>query len=294
MAAMPSDFWSGWIILLTIVSFIGLGWLVLSVYFLPSSQNHDGEEPIWDNNLTEGSSSPPFWWFWLILSMMVISVVYLMLYPGLGSFEGAFRWSQGGQISEHTTEYEREFAELETDILATSYSELAANTGAMDSAISIFSEHCSACHGIDAMGQANLFPNLMDDDWQWGETPEQIEQTIRNGRLAVMVSWQALLNDEGVNNVADYVLSLSGNPDADHPGKAQYDMYCIACHGPTGDGNTLLGAPRLNDNIWLYQGDLEAIKESIVAGRNGQMPAFNDILDEVQIKLLTAMLISNR
>jgi cytochrome c oxidase cbb3-type subunit III len=98
MAAMPSDFWSGWIILLTVVSFIGLGWLVLSVYFLPSSKNHDGEEPIWDNNLTEGSSSPPFWWFWLILSMMVISVVYLMLYPGLGSFEGAFRWSQGGKF----------------------------------------------------------------------------------------------------------------------------------------------------------------------------------------------------
>ncbi len=294
MAVMPSEFWSGWIILLTVVSFIGLGWLVLSVYFLPSSKNHDGEEPVWDNNLTEGSSSPPFWWFWLILAMMVISVVYLMLYPGLGSFEGAFRWSQGGQISEHTAEYEREFAELEADILATSYSELAANTDAMDSADSIFSEHCSACHGDDAMGQANLFPNLMDDDWQWGRTPEQIEQTIRTGRLAVMVSWQALLNDEGVNNVASYVISLAGNPDADHPGKAQYDMFCIACHGPTGDGNPLLGAPRLNDDIWLYQGDLEAVKQSIAAGRNGQMPAFNDILDDVQIKLLTAMLISNR
>jgi len=178
MAVMPSDFWSGWIILLTVISFIGLGWLVLSVYFLPSSQNHDGEEPVWDNNLTEGTSSPPFWWFWLILFMMVFTVVYLMLYPGLGSFEGAFRWSQGGQLSEHTAEFEREYADIEADILATPYIELTANNEAMNSAASIFSEHCSACHGAEAMGQANLFPNLIDDDWQWGGTAEQIEQTL--------------------------------------------------------------------------------------------------------------------
>ncbi|MDC1436841.1 cytochrome-c oxidase, cbb3-type subunit III [Gammaproteobacteria bacterium] len=293
MAVMPSDFWSGWIILLTVISFIGLGWLVLSVYFLPSSQNHDGEEPVWDNNLTEGSSSPPFWWFWLILFMMVFTVVYLMLYPGLGSFEGAFRWSQGGQLSEHTAEFEREYADIEADILATPYIELTANNEAMNSAASIFSEHCSACHGAEAMGQANLFPNLIDDDWQWGGTAEQIEQTLRNGRLAVMISWQALLNDEGVDNVSAYVMSLSGSPDADHPGKAQYDMFCIACHGPTGDGNPLLGAPRLNDDLWLYAGDLDSIKASIANGRSGQMPAFGDLLDDVQIRLLTAMLLNN-
>lgn len=290
MANMPSDFWSGWIILITVVSFIGLGWVVLSIFFLPSGKNEEGDEPVWDSDVREGSDSPPIWWFWLILSMMVFSVIYLMLYPGLGSFEGAFRWSQGGQIADHTAAYEREFQELNTEILATSYVDLATNTSAMASAASLFSEHCSACHGAEAMGQANLFPNLIDDDWQWGATPEQIEQTIRNGRLAVMISWQALLNDEGVENVAAYVMSLSGSPDANHPGKAQYDMFCIACHGPTGDGNPLLGAPRLNDDIWLYQGELETIKESIAAGRNGQMPAFNETLDDVQIKLLTAWL----
>lgn len=290
MAVMPNDFWSGWVILLTIISFIGLDWLVLSVYFLPSGENHDGEEPIWDNDLEEGSSSPPFWWFWLILSMMVISVVYLMLYPGLGSFEGAFQWSQGGQLSEHTADFEREFAGLEADILAMPYTELTANAEAMNSAETIFSEHCSACHGVEAEGQASLFPNLKDAEWQWGGTQEQIEQTIRNGRLAVMVSWQALLTDEGVNNVANYVASLSESPDVNHPGKAQYDMFCIACHGPTGDGNPLLGAPRLNDNIWLYGSDLDAIKESIADGRNGQMPGFNDTLDDVQIKLLSSWL----
>ncbi len=160
----------------------------------------------------------------------------------------------------------------------------------MNSAAGIFSEHCSACHGADATGQAMLFPNLVDDDWQWGGSPEQIEQTIRNGRNALMVSWLAALTEDGVNNVAAYVASLANGVNADHPGKAQYDMFCIACHGPTGDGNALLGAPRLNDEIWLYGNDIETITTSIAVGRNGQMPAFNDLLDDVQIKLLTAWL----
>ena len=109
-----------------------------------------------------------------------------------------------------------------------------------------------------------------------------------------MVSWLALLNEESVDNVAAYVKSMSDGLNPDHPGKVQYDMFCIACHGPTGDGNQLLGAPRLNDDIWLYGDDIDTIKASIANGRNGQMPAFNELLDDVQIKLLTAMLISGQ
>lgn len=290
MADMPSDFWSGWIIILSSIGFFGLVWFVLSFYFLPSGRDFEDEGPVWDSSLREGNSSPPIWWFWLILSMMVFSVIYLMLYPGLGSFEGAFRWSQGGQLAEHAADYEREFAQLETDIMAMPYAELSTSTPAMNSAASIFREHCSACHGSDASGQASLFPDLTDADWQWGAAPEQIEQTIRNGRMAVMIGWQPVLNDEGVSNVADYVSTMAGGIDAGHPGKMQYDTFCFVCHGTSGEGNVALGAPRLNDNVWLYGGDIETITESIAAGRSGQMPAFGAILDDVQIKLLAAWL----
>ena len=188
MADMPSDFWSGWIIVLSSVGFLGLAWFVLSFYFMDPGPDFEDEGPVWDSSLREGNSSPPIWWFWLILSMMVISVIYLMLYPGLGSFKGAFQWSQGGQFAEHTARYDEEFAELESNILALSYTELSADVSAMDTAASIFTEHCSACHGSEASGQANLFPDLTDSDWQWGASPVEIEQTIRNGRLAVMIS----------------------------------------------------------------------------------------------------------
>lgn len=290
MADMPTDFWSGWIILLSLTGFSGLAWLVLSVYRMPAAPQHEAE-PVWDENLREGNTAAPFWWFWLILAAMVFSVTYLMLYPGLGSFAGAFKWSQGGQLKDHELAFAGEFSAYRSELLEKTLPQLAADPVAMQAADRLFREHCSACHGVEASGQAKLFPNLRDTDWLWGGTAADIEQTIRNGRTAAMISWQAVLGDDGVNNVADYVVLMSaGAIPAEHPGQVTYQQFCFACHGPTGDGNPLLGAPRLNDSIWLYGGDKSSIQASIALGRSGQMPAFASRLDDLQIRLLVAWL----
>ncbi|MAY03762.1 MAG: cytochrome-c oxidase, cbb3-type subunit III [Gammaproteobacteria bacterium] len=293
MAIMPNDFWSGWIIVITVTSLLGLAWLVLSIYLLRSGDDQLHEEPVWDENLQEGNTPAPLWWFWLILAMMVFSVVYLMLYPGLGSFQGAFQWSQGGQLAERQASYNAEFEPLEQQIVSSSYEALGNNELAMNTAAGIFEEHCSACHGIDARGQAGLFPSLSDGVWQWGGMPAQIEQSIRNGRNAAMVGWLSALGGEGqLQNVAEFVLSMSDGIDAAHPGKRYYDRFCIACHGPNGDGNPVLGAPRLNDDVWLYGDEIGSVRTTIIEGRMGQMPAFAETLDDQQIKLLTAWLLA--
>lgn len=290
MTDMPNEFWSGWVVLITVISFIGLAWLVLSVYFMPTGRDHGQSEPVWDGNLEEGSSPAPMWWFWMILAMMVFSVMYLMLYPGLGSFAGAFRWSQESQVDNHTSLFELEFAGIRESLSSATLAELSENPVAMDSARRLFMDNCAACHGADGRGQANAFPDLRDTDWLWGSTSEQIDQTIRNGRTAAMISWQALLGDQGVANVADYVQTLANGGEAGHPGQMQYNQFCVACHGPAGDGNVLLGAPRLNDDVWLYGGDIETIRATIAGGRNGQMPAFGERLDDLQIRMLIAWL----
>jgi len=154
----------------------------------------------------------------------------------------------------------------------------------------LFNRNCSACHGENGRGQANLFPNLMDVHWQWGSSTEQIEQSIRMGRSAMMPGWLAALTEQGVEELASYV-QIMGTAQADgHPGQARYAQFCVACHGVDGDGNPMLGAPALNDDNWLYGGSLAVIRQSIAEGRNGQMPAFNDRLDDAQIKLLVALL----
>lgn len=295
MAGMPNDFWSGWIIVITVLSFVGMAWIIVSIYFAKPNTPTDPQEqePVWDEDLKEGNNAPPLWWFWLILGAMVFSVVYLMLYPGLGSYKGALDWSQDSRLESSNANFEQKFQQSRAAIAAASLSEIQGNDDYMGVAQRLFTRHCAACHGYEAQGQANLFPNLMDTEWQWGGTAEQIEQTIRNGRIAAMIPWQQLLGDEGVNQVAEYVVALGNDQVDGHPGQAQFQQNCIACHNVDGTGNPLLGAPNLTNDIWLYGGDLESIKTSIGQGRNGVMPAFKDRLSDVQIKLLVAFLAQN-
>jgi cytochrome c oxidase cbb3-type subunit 3 len=292
MSELPSDFWSGWIAVVTLVSLAGLAWIVFSVYSTEGSSHDDAEEePVWDGNLREGSNPAPLWWFWMILSTMVFSVIYLMLYPGLGSFQGALKWSQGGRLDESIATYEAEFGGIRSLIAGAQIDTLQADAALMRSAQRIFDRNCAVCHGYEAQGQADLFPDLTDDEWQWGGTIEQIEQSIRGGRLGVMVGWEQVLGGQpGVQNVADYI-GVMGTAGADgHAGQAQYNTFCVACHAADGAGNPLLGAPSLVDDVWLYGSDNEALFSSIAIGRAGEMPAFADRLDDTQIRLLIALL----
>ena len=292
MADLPTGFWSGWVIVLTVVSLSALVWLAVSIYFsADANAKHDPEtEPVWDNDLREGSNAPPLWWFWMLLATLVFSLVYLMLFPGLGSYPGLLNWSHGSRVSDSYENFDQNFAEARAEIAATSLAAIQNDAELMQTAERIYARECSACHGPDARGQAALFPNLVDVEWQWGSSAEQIEQTIRGGRNANMLAWQTILGDENVKLVSDYIVQLSANGDAAHAGKTVYDQNCAACHGVDATGNTLLGAPSLADDIWLYGGDLETVKASVATGRNGVMPAFGKRLDDAQIKLLVAMI----
>jgi len=292
MSDFTSHFWSGWIISLTLVSLIGLGWLSYSVYFGKNRDLHEGDA-VWDETLREGSNPPPLWWFGMIFSLMVFSVIYLILYPGLGEYPGALHWSSEHRLHTSMQRYQREFDAVQADWRELPLAELANHAEAMRSANRIYMHNCATCHGADARGQARRFPNLMDDVWSWGGDEAQITHTLVNGRVAVMPPWSSILQDEGVDQVTDYVLALSrGEADAaaGSAGAQKYAQFCVACHGAAGEGNVLLGAPNLRDDVWLYGGDREAIYVSIAAGRNGHMPAQRGRLSDMQIRLLTAWL----
>lgn len=298
MASMPTSFWAGWVVVITVVTLIGLVWLTFSIYFSRDA-SIDVADQVWDETLREGATPAPLWWFWLILALLAISVVYLLLYPGLGSYRGALRWSQGGQIAASVASYEQRFGAERGRIAASPLPELQRDSAAMRSAWHLFNNHCSACHGTDAQGQAQLFPSLAGDAWQWGGEEQQLAQTITLGRQAVMPPWQAVLNDDGVAQVADYVRAMSAAsaaadasaaPAAAGEGGRLFQLYCSACHGADGVGLAALGAPALNDDVWLYGGSAEAVRASIALGRSGVMPAFNGRLDAAQIRMLTAWL----
>jgi cytochrome c oxidase cbb3-type subunit 3 len=291
MPTVASGFWAGWVVVITVVSAAGLLWLVLSVYFNRDAEAH-GPDQVWDETLREGSTPAPLWWFWFIVALLAASVVYLMLYPGLGTHRGVLNWSQSGQIAASRARYDETFGAERERIAQSSIADLQLDEAALRSGWHLFNHHCSACHGSDARGQANQFPNLANDRWQWGGSEREIADTITRGRLAVMPPWQPALGDAGVAAVAEYVRAIaSGNPPADGEGARIYRTSCIACHGADGGGLAALGAPSLKDPEWIYGGSLADIRTTIANGRNGQMPAFGERLDATQIKLLTAWLV---
>lgn len=288
-----SSFWSWWVIILTVISFIGTIWILFANRTGPpadpeqtTGHSADGIEE-YDNPL-------PYWWFLMFLFTIIFGIGYLIAYPGMGNFKGVLGWTQVGQWQESVDAAEEKFSAMRFKYLAMPIEEVALDAKAKKMGQRMFANNCGQCHGADARGSYG-FPNLRDGDWLWGASPADIKTTITNGRRAAMPAWGPMLGNDGVRDVAAYVLRLNGRDVDDahaDAGKTQFDMLCVACHGSDASGNVLFGAPNLTNGIWLYGGEEEQIMHSIRSGRNGVMPAHVDSLSEDKIHLIAAYVYS--
>jgi cytochrome c oxidase cbb3-type subunit 3 len=251
---------------------------------------------VWDGDLSEYNNPLPRWWLFSFLISIAFAVVYLALYPGLGSYRGSLQWTSARQHQAQQQALEAEAQRVLAPFAAMSVNQLRRNAAALAVGHNLYADNCTLCHGSDAQG-ATGFPNLTDRDWLWGGDPDAVVATITNGRTGVMIGWRDVLGgDAGVNDVVAYVLSLSGrrSPQAGKAarGKELYDVNCVACHGADGKGNQALGAPNLADNIWLHGSSASSIRDVIAAGRQGQMPAQGGRLSELKLRLLAAYVLS--
>ena len=286
----------GWLIaIVTILSILFCFWLI----FANNIKKVEGEiKPtghVWDEDLEEFDNPLPRWWYYMFLITLVFGLIYLALYPGLGTYKGLFGWTQINQYEDESATYDAKYSELYSAYAATPIPELAMNADAMKSGERIFASYCTVCHGSDARGGIG-FPNLTDDNWLWGGSADQIKASIVNGRIANMPARGGLpLTDDEVENVAEYVMSLAGrdvDKTASELGKQVYGKICLACHLPTGTGNQALGAANLTDSVWLYGSSRSAIIETIKNGRVGEMPAHGEFLGEDKAHLLAAYVYS--
>lgn len=291
MSDFTSNFWSLFVAGITLAGIFGcalLLWITASNKDAPTADNTTGH--VWDEDLTEMNNPMPRWWMWLFVITIVFGLGYLAAYPGLGTFAGKLGWSQ---LSEYQAEVAKANAELEplyARFNSMKPEEIAADSQAMAIGDRLFMNNCAQCHGSDARGSKG-FPNLSDADWLHGGAPEQIRQTIHDGRIGVMPPMAAAVGTpEDVRNLSHYVLSLSGSPHDSlraSLGKSKFTA-CAACHGMDGKGNAALGAPNLTDDVWLHGWGEAAITAMINNGKTNQMPAQADKLTDAQISVLTA------
>jgi len=318
-----SSFWNIWVWVLTLGTLVGC-FLLLRWCLKNFAGVEDGESMGHTFDGIEELNNPlPKWWSTFFLLTIIWAFGYLALY-GLGNWEGMLGWRSSNQGimnleeskaktaeylkdgSNVLVQYDREvrdadakYAPIFDAYAARSIEDLATDEEALKVGQRLFLHNCSQCHGSDARGTTG-FPNLTDKDWLFGGSPAAIKESILNGRTAAgMMAWSSAIGGEqGVKEVAAYVISLSGrsvSPELADAGKAKFAM-CAGCHGPDGQGSlamgTPMGAPNLSDHVWLYGGSQKAIEESIRNGRAGVMPPWKDILGEEKVHVISAYVYS--
>ncbi|WNJ99896.1 cytochrome-c oxidase, cbb3-type subunit III [Thalassospiraceae bacterium LMO-JJ14] len=261
----------------------------------------------WDG-IRELDNPLPRWWLWIFYACVIWSAGYYIAYPAIplvSSYtKGMLGYSSRAEVMKDVAAAHDAQASQRQAIASASLEEIRTQPALLEFALaggkSAFNVNCSQCHGSGAQGAAG-YPNLNDDEWLWGGSLDAIHTTITNGarntqsddaRQSQMPAFvkDEILTAEQAGQVAEYVLSLSGNSTdaaAVAAGQPLFEDNCVACHGEGGVGMAELGAPPLNNNIWLYGGDKQTIVETISNSRSGVMPAWGKILDDVTVKQLT-------
>ncbi|ANC04252.1 cytochrome-c oxidase, cbb3-type subunit III [Pseudomonas putida] len=299
-----TTFWSTYISVLTIGSLIGLTWLLLGTRKGQSNNTTDQTMGHSFDGIEEYDNPLPKWWFWLFVGTLVFSVGYLILYPGLGNWKGILPgyengWTQVNEWQKEMDKADARFGPIFAKFAAMPVEEVAKDPQALKMGARLFASNCSVCHGSDAKG-AYGFPNLTDKDWRWGGEPETIKASIMNGRHGVMPGWAEVIGEQGVADVAGFVLtnldgrSLPEGAKADvAKGKEIFASNCVACHGPEGKGTPAMGAPDLtHPQAFIYGSSFAQLQQTIRYGRQGQMPAQAEIQGNDKVHLLAAYVYS--
>jgi cytochrome c oxidase cbb3-type subunit III len=298
-----STFWSLWIIGLTTINLLLIVWVLMANRKVAVRDDEDPENKttghVYDG-IEEYDNPLPKWWFMMFVISIIFAVLYLFFYPGLGNWKGYFpffeegHWTSVRQLEQQQQKALVQYKSSYGVFSKMSLVDLAEEPQAMKMASRLFANNCAVCHGADG-GGALGFPNLTDNDWLYGGAPETIKETLLHGRQGAMPAWSGVLGEKGINQVTQYVLSLSGQEhDAAlvEQGEKIFANNCVACHGVDAKGNYAMGAPNLTDDIWLYEGSPAGIRQSLRVGRNGVMPAQKERLREDKIHLLAAYVYS--
>jgi cytochrome c oxidase cbb3-type subunit 3 len=264
----------------------------------------------WDG-IEELNNPMPRWWVWTFYACIVWAVGYMIAYPAWplinGATPGVLGASTRADVAAEIARFDAANAEIKAALVAAPLPSIPNDPTLMAYAepagASVFRTYCAQCHGSGAAGvEGKGYPSLLDDDWLWGGTIEDIHLTLTHGirnttdpdaRYSQMPRFgvDQLLEMPQIDAVVEHVLAISGQEhDATlaTEGATVFAENCAACHGEAGQGDRAQGAPVLTDAIWLYGGSREKIKETVVNARFGVMPAWAGRLSEDEIRAVAA------
>jgi len=278
----------------------------------------------WDGDIQEFNNPLPTWWLWTFYATVIFTIIYWVLYPAWpvgGDYtkglmnEITYTTSEGKTKTSHWNtrallgkemQQAREAQEKYLkDINASTFEQIASDEEksafAYSAAKVLFADNCAACHQAGGDGVIGFYPNLLDDAWLWGGSYSKVQETITNGHTGVMPGFKTRLTEKQTADVAEYVLSLSGNTvdvSAVKRGKAVFTNAggCTACHGVDAKGQISMGSANLTDKVWTiadvigaetFAEKKAAVMHVVKNGKTRIMPAWKERLSAVEIKMLT-------
>ena len=292
MSDFFSGFWSYFISIIALGGIVFCVWLLFSqrAWLKKEVKQAENTGHVWDGNLSELNNPVPRWWTVFYLGLCVFALGYLVLYPGLGRFQGVLQYSSAEAVREAQRAQAEQIRPVYARYERMTIPQIAGDREAQQIGQRLFLNNCAQCHGSDARGGPS-FPNLTDGDWLYGGTPDVIQQTITHGRHGIMPPWKASIDAATASDIAHYVRSLSGlaaDPIKVFRGQREFGNVCVACHGVDGKGNQDIGAPDLTDDYWLYGNSRQSLYTTITEGRHGSMPAHRELLGETRARLVAA------
>ena len=259
----------------------------------------------WDG-IKELDTPMPRWWLGVFIGTIVWAIGYAIFYPalpGISSYtHGILNHSQRDDVTASVGALKAARAAREHALSNASLAQIQSDPQLLQFAMAegraAFGDNCAPCHGSGGQG-GHGYPNLNDDVWLWGGKLSDIQHTITVGvrstaadtHKSQMPSFgrDAILKPEQVDDLAEYVVHLSGRPANSAALKRAAPLFqdnCAACHGAQGKGNREYGAPNLTDNEWLYGSAREDIRDQIWSGHGGVMPTWGGRLSPETIKSL--------
>ncbi len=153
------------------------------------------------DGIQEYDNRLPNWWLYTLYGAIAFALFYWYAYHVFGV----------GELPRE--EWRREVAAAaakqgkSVPVSAEALAELAKDPGVVAEGKAIFTSTCAPCHAVT--GGGNIGPNLTDEYWLHGGSPDKIYATVRDGYTPKgMPAWGPQLGDQRVQAVVAYVLTL--------------------------------------------------------------------------------------
>ena len=129
-----------------------------------------------------------------------------------------------------------------------------------------------------------------------GATPGLLGYSTRGEVVEDIARFEEANSEIKAQLVAAELTEIADNPElrsyAQNAGASVFAAWCSQCHGSGAAGVQASGYPNLQDDVWLWGGDIENNRLTIAHGirnendldaRYSEMPAFGDLLEQDEI-----------